>query len=86
MVDLSELGMGIEVMRGFRAGERVRAVLATPRERLPVEGRVCWCAAQGEVPSGERASFPVYRAGVSFERPGAEVLRPGVQRLLDAHA
>lgn len=83
VLDLSELGMGIETMRGFAVGERLRAVLATGHDRLPIHGRVCWCAVQGEVPSGER-SFPVYRAGVAFQYPGPEIVREGVLRLLGA--
>jgi hypothetical protein len=84
VLDLSELGMGIEIMRGFQQGQWLRAVLAAGGDRLPVEGRVCWCAAQGEVPSGDRASFPVYHAGISFQHPGLDTLRKGVLRLLSA--
>jgi hypothetical protein len=84
VLDLSELGMGIEILRGFAPGQWLHAVLAAGRNRLPVEGRVCWCAPQGEVPSGEHASFPVYHAGVAFQHPAPDALRQGVLRLLSA--
>lgn len=76
--------MGIESLRGFQAGEWLHAVLAAGRDRLRVEGRVCWCRTEGEVRSAELAAFPVYHAGIAFQHPGPAALRQGVLRLLSA--